>query len=426
MRKILFLTLALMTIIASCSKPEQNSGTGSGSVTNPDEGGKEEEVVAATISLAQTSVNLGGSMFDFAEVSVSSNQTKITPVCNETWMTARMTGRILTITASENNETGAERTGTITITAGEGDNIATETLTVIQGLRDASSETPVIQLTSNPEDLAAAAGSTTSVSYTTNQSDVKISFDQTPDWLTYEIGETAITFTTLSNNTTGSIRSVEVTITAGEASATCTVRQFSDVPTGLTIGALYDGGMIFEIAADYIKIISLTEGKCFWASEETKTTYLGTDANPEDGGQANTSLIQSQSNFTGNFPAAEWCVALGEGWYLPSRKEFNTLIDNLKLTKIAGQESIQSFLASYSGDPLTIGTAYYWTCCEKDGTAAWGVRLNDKAHGSYSKGGSERPVRAVKKITMDVAGEIGKVGGGLGDFTITEETWTNN
>lgn len=421
MKKTLFLTIALMAALVGCSKPESPTDTGSKPT-----GGNEEETVEATISLSPQSVNLGGSMFDTAEVSVSTNQTKITPICNDTWMTANMTGRILMITASEYNETGEPRTGTITVVAGEGDNTATATLTVIQGLRDASTETPVIQLTSEPEDLAAAAGSTTYVTYTTNQSDVSVSFNTAQDWLTVEVEEKRITFTALSANTTGSIRSAEATITAGTVYATCTIRQFSEVPQGIAIGALYDGGMIFEIAADYIKIISLTESKCFWASEETKTTYLGTDANPEDGGQTNTSLIQSQSNFTGNFPAAEWCVALGEGWYLPSRKEFNTLIDNLKLTKIAGQESIQSFLASYSGDPLTIGTAYYWTCCEKDGTAAWGVRLNDKAHGSYSKGGSERPVRAVKKITMDVAGEIGKVGGGLGDFTITDETWTNN
>ena len=217
-----------------------------------------------------------------------------------------------------------------------------------------------------------------------------------------------------------------MTITAGSASATCTVRQFSDVPTGLTIGALYEDGMIFEIAADYIKVISLTESKCFWSSEETKAIYLSTDANPENGGQANTSIIQSQSNFTGNFPAAEWCVSLGEGWYMPSRKEFNVLVENFKLTKIAGQESIQSFLTIYGGDPFTFGTAYYWTSCEKDGTTAWSVRLNDKAHGSYNKGGSARPVRAVKKIEMNVADEMTSVNGGLGDFTITEETWTNN
>ena len=426
MRKILFLILALMTVIASCSKPEQNSGTGSGSVTNPDEGGKEEEVVAATISLAQTSVNLGGSMFDIAEVSVSSNQTKITPVCNETWMTARMTGRILTITASENNETGAERTGTITITAGEGDNIATETLTVIQGLRDASSEVPVIQLTSEPEDLAPAAGSSTYVTYTTNQSSVSVTFAETQDWLSFVIEDGKVTFTTLSDNMSGATRTAEVTIAAGTVSATCTIRQFSDAPKGIAIGALYEGGMIFEIASDYVKIISITEGNDVWASDATKETFVGTEASPENGGQANTTLIRNQENFTGNFPAAEWCVALGEGWYLPSRKEFNSIVDNLGLTKLENQDKIQGWLSSYGGDPLTVST-YYWTCCEQDGKKAWCVRLNDKGHSAFNKKGtSGRPIRAVKKIAVDVAGEMDKVDGGLGDFTITEETWTNN
>lgn len=425
MKKILFLTFAFAAVLAGCSKPEpDNSGSGTGSGTEPDTGG---EVVAATISLSASSVNLGGSMFDTAEISVSTNQKKITPVCNQTWMTAKMTGKILMITASEHNETGAVRTGTITITAGEGENTATETLSVVQGLRDAASETPVIQLTSQPEDLAAAAGSTAFVTFTTNQSEVTVSFAETQNWLSYEVTDGKVTFTTLSANTTGSIRTLNVTLTAGSATAEFTVRQFSEAPTGLTIGAMYQGGMIFEIAADYIKIISLTEGEEFWASDLTKATLVGTEDNPENGGQANTDLIRNQSNFTGNYPAAEWCVSLGEGWYLPSRKELNTFIDNLKLKSLAGQESANAFLAAYGGDPLTFSTQYYWTCCEKDASKAWAVRLNDKAHGNYNKKGETgRPVRAVKKIEMDVAGEMDKVGGGLGDFTITEETWTNN
>ena len=424
MKKILFLTIALVTAFAACTKPEPDTDSSTGS--KPD-GGKEEEVVQATIGLSAKSINLGGSMFDTAEVSVSTNQTKITPVCNESWMTAKMMGKILIITASDYNETGATRTGTVTVTAGEGDNTATETLTVIQGLRDASSETPVIQLTSQPEDLASASGSTTTVTFVTNQSEVSLSFSETQTWLSYQLEDGKVTFTTTSNNTTGAIRTVDVTLTAGTATASCTVRQFSQAPEGLTIGALYQGGMIFEIAADYIKIISLTEGEEFWASDQTKATLVGTEDNPETGGQANTDLIRNQSNFTGNYPAVEWCVALGEGWYLPSRKEWNTFIDNLKLKTINGQESANAFLAAFGGAPLNLGTQYYWTCCEKDASKAWAVRLNDKAHGNYNKKGETgRPVRAVKKIVMDVAGEMDKVDGGLGDFTITEETWTNN
>jgi len=425
MKRILFLTFALMTALAACSKPEPDTG-GSNPGTTPDDG-KQEEVTAATIDLSNDNITLGGSMFDTAEVSVSTNQTKITPVCNQTWMTAKMMGKILVITASDYNETGAPRTGTVTVTAGEGDNTAVATLTVTQTLRDASTETPVIVVTGGPADMESASGTTTFVTFTTNQSEVTVSFAETQNWLSYEVADGKVTFTTLSANTTGSIRTVDVTLTAGSATAEFTVRQFSEAPTGLAIGAMYQGGMIFEIAADYIKIISLTEGEEFWASDLTKATLVGTEDNPENGGQANTDLIRNQSNFTGNYPAAEWCVSLGEGWYLPSRKELNTFIDNLKLKSLAGQESANAFLAAYGGDPLTLSTQYYWTCCEKDASKAWAVRLNDKAHGNYNKKGETgRPVRAVKKIEMDVAGEMDKVGGGLGDFTITEETWTNN
>ena len=422
MKKILFLTFALMAAVA-CSKPEPDN-TGNGNGTNPD--GGNEEVAAATISLASSSVNLGGSMFDTAEVLVSTNQSKITPVSNATWMTAKMIGRMLTVTASEANETGASRTGTVTVTAGEGENTATETLTVIQGLRDASTEVPVIQISSETETLAAASGSTAAITYTTNQPEVTVSYSETQDWLSCDIADGKVTFTALSANTSGVIRTVDVTFTAGTATAECTVRQLSDAPTGIAIGALYDGGMIFEIAADYVKVISLKEETCFWATDGFKAVSVGTEENPDEG-YANTDVIRSHASFAGNFPAAEWCVSLGEGWYMPSRREYNTLIDNLKLTTINGQDAANGILAALGGDPLTLGSQYYWSCCEKSATHAHCVRLNDKQHGNYNKKGeSGRPVRAVKKIAVDVAGEMGKVDGGLGDFTITEETWTNN
>ena len=76
---------------------------------------------------------------------------------------------------------------------------------------------------------------------------------------------------------------------------------------------------------------------------------------------------------------------------------------------------------------LAIWVLPTWPVSPKDASKVWAVRLNDKAHGNYNKiGETGRPVRAVKKIEMDVAGEMDKVEGGLGDFTITEETWTNN
>ena len=225
MKRILFLTFALMTALAACSKPEPETG-GSNPGTTPDDG-KQEEVTAATIDLSIDNITLGGSMFDAAEVSVSTNQSKITPVCNQTWMTAKMMGKILVITASDYNETGASRTGTVTVTAGEGDNTAIATLTVTQTLRDASTETPVIVVTGGPADMESASGTTTFVTFTTNQSEVTVSFAETQNWLSYEVADGKVTFTTLSANTTGSIRTIDVTLTAGSATAEFTLRQFS-------------------------------------------------------------------------------------------------------------------------------------------------------------------------------------------------------
>lgn len=441
MKKILFMTIALMVAIASCSKPEpENTGTGTGNEENQgggnQEGENQEEVEKATITLAAAELTLGGTMLDIAETSVSTNQKKITPVSNATWMTASMMGKILTITASEHNETGAERTGTITVTAGEGENTDVATLTVTQLKRDVSTETHVIELTSQPADIAAEAGSKTSVTFTTNQSEVTVSFPAgTPDWLSYEVTDGTVTFTALSKNSSGAHRTVEAVLVAGTATTqTFTLRQLYsiDVPTGLTPGALYQGGMIFEVGADYVKIISLTQTNCIWASEPLQKTAVGTDTNAAEG-KANTDLIAAREDFVGNFPAAEWCVALGEGWYLPSSTELYAVCDGLKLTTEAGRERVQFIVKAHGGDEFALPDGYYHTSCEhgdvaNEASGNFGktkcIRFRDRSQSQFIKS-SSRNVRAVKKIMVDIAAEMEKVNGGLGDFNITEETWTN-
>lgn len=437
MKKILLMAIAIMVAIASCSKPEpDNSGTGTGTGNEENPSDKQEQVEQATISLSATETTLGGTMLDVTEVSVSTNQKKITPVSNASWMTAAMMGKILTITASEHNETGAERTGTITVTAGEGDNTAVETVTVTQLVRDVATETHVIELTSQPADIAAEEGSKTSVTFTTNQSGVSVSFPAgAPDWLSYEVTDGTVTFTALSKNTSGAHRTAEAFLTAGTATTqTFTLRQLYaiDVPTGLAIGALYEGGMIFEVGADYVKVISITQTNCSWTSEPLQKTAVGTDPNAAEG-KANTDLIASRDDFAGNFPAAEWCVGLGEGWYLPSSNELYAVCDGFQLKTEAGRERVQSIVKAHGGDEFALPDGYYHTSCEhadvaNEESGNFGktkcVRFRDRSQSQFLKS-SNRNVRAVKKIMVDIAAEMDKINGGLGDFNITDETWTN-
>lgn len=413
--------LAAASVIAvSCSKPESGKNGG-----GDDSGGGGETPEAATVKLSPASIELGGSMFDRAEVSVSTNRTTITPVSNNSWMNVKMMGRILIVTAIENNESGSPREGSVTVTAGQGDDIATAVLSVTQRLRDSSTEVPAIELDGTPDDLAANAGSETSVSFRTNQSEVSVNWSEpVPDWVSASISGNTVTFKALSSNSTGAIRSAEANLVAGtesrNASVSVVVRQISGAPQGITPKALYDGGMIFEIAADYIKIVSIDEVSCYWS--QILDQHAGTEPNPTEGA-ANTALLSKRSDFD-QFPAASWCVAKGSGWYLPSRIELNTLVNSLGLNTIEGQESTNTILALYGGTPFTV-EAPYWSSCEhaSEMEKVWTVRLNDKNHAAYFKNGSIRPARAIKKIEMDVAGQKTPVDGGLGDFIIIEDNW---
>lgn len=423
MKKILYLLFTAAVVMTSCGKQEPESTDKKDPVKQEPE---KEEVVEATVSVSPETITLGGSKFDTAEASVKSNQSVLDAESNDSWMKVTLTGKILTVTAAEANETGADRTGTVTVTAGEGYNTASAVLTVVQSVRDAGTEVPVLQVAASTVDLNPEADSKAELTFDTNQTEVSLTLAEECPWLSYVIEDGTVIFTALGSNYTGAIRSVDATLTAGTgenaATAPVVIRQLTGAPTGIALGALYEGGMIFEVAADYIKIVSIKEGNCFWS--EIPETYIGTLENPDEG-KENTELIKANEAFTGNFPAAEWCVAYGEGWYMPSRREINSLISNLKLNSLAGQEAAQSFLASYGGDPLDLSSQYYWTCCEKSNSVnVWCVRLNDTAHGNFKKkGDAGRPVRAVKKIEMDVASMKDQMEGSLGDFPVTEVEW---
>ena len=134
--------------------------------TMPDPG--PEIVPEATLSLSKTEIEIGGSMFDEGEATIISNQMKFTASSSETWLTAECEGKILRAIAAEPNDTGGERTAVITVVAGEGDNTATATINVKQGIRDEASETTILEIANPNAELAAEENSTATVSFETN------------------------------------------------------------------------------------------------------------------------------------------------------------------------------------------------------------------------------------------------------------------
>ncbi len=364
--------------------------------TMPDPG--PETVPEATLSFSKTEIVIGGSMFDAGEATIKSNQMKFTAVSSETWLTAECEGKILRAIAAQPNDTGAERTAVITVTAGEGDNTATATIDVRQEIRDESSETTILTIADPNAELAAEADSRATVTFETNKTDVRVSVEEGAEsWLQAEISGSEVVFTALSQNSTGAIRSAVATVSAGQddkvLSVNVTVKQNTTAPEDLAVGALYEGGMIFDITDTYIKILSLQEASLAWSTENIEA---GTESNPEEG-LGNTAILQALTNFATAYPAAKFCTDLGEGWYMPSRKELIALYNNTAGTDAPGVELINSYLESYGGAPIQY-ESYYLSCCEYSQEKVWAIKVGANKNAYQSNKSTERFVRAVKKI----------------------------
>ena len=166
---------------------------------------------------------------------------------------------------------------------------------------------------------------------------------------------------------------------------------------GLKKGDYFGGGFVIKVddEANLVKIVSKDEAKLAWAVEAHKATLAGvTGNNPE--GDINTAILVQ--NGIENYPAAEWCVNHGEGWYMPSRNEISTIVNGLGLE--TDWESANARIQEYGGDPFV--KARYLTCTEHtEGARVWTNSIPSKDQTSVDNPkATARYVRAVKKIAL--------------------------
>lgn len=182
---------------------------------------------------------------------------------------------------------------------------------------------------------------------------------------------------------------------------------------GLKKGDYFGGGFVIKVddEANLVKIVSKDEAKLAWAVEAHKTTLAGvTDNNTE--GDINTAILVQ--NGIENYPAAEWCVNHGEGWYMPSRTEISTIVNGLGLE--TDWEAANALIQEYGGDPFV--KARYLTCTEHtEGARVWTTSIPGKDQTSADNPkATARYVRAVKKIAL--------TGGETADPKPINETFT--
>ena len=90
-------------------------------------------------------------------------------------------------------------------------------------------------------------------------------------------------------------------------------------------------GVVFEVSADgrHGKIVSMKQSaeKLQWATKERKFGLFKSEAERLIGadsvwdGADNMAKVMARPDWQSKYPAFKWCADLGEGWYLPSKKE---------------------------------------------------------------------------------------------------------
>jgi hypothetical protein len=166
-----------------------------------------------------------------------------------------------------------------------------------------------------------------------------------------------------------------------------------------------------------------------WADETVAVpahaTLIG--ANNEFDGKVNTdlmmSLIDSGTYSAGAFPAAQFCADLSIGgftdWYLPSRWELDIAYFNLKPTTAANNTSWgindysvpkrtknytltypqQTYVTAFNSSTEAF-SSFHWSSTENNSTSAWIINFIDGIQLTTIKTGTNRRVRAFRRIAL--------------------------
>lgn len=165
-----------------------------------------------------------------------------------------------------------------------------------------------------------------------------------------------------------------VSVTAGDVKAECKV--VVEKKTGWAVGDYYEVGNVKGVVVwvdeskEHGKIISLDEKVDIWA-----TGGYNTGAKSEEDGKGNTDKVKDINAELSAFPAFKWCVAHGEGWYLPAIMEVYYFL-NAKAT-------VNPTLEAHNGTKIS---DFYWSSTEgeEDETAAlYGYLKSDGTATSY-------------------------------------------
>ena len=170
-------------------------------------------------------MNLKEAAGDEATVEITSDQTVFdvnVDYAYKNWLEAELEGTTITVRTTQTNPTTEDRTGVVSVVAGENGITATAYISVVQA---ANSSIPVLELSTDRVSLPQDASESVTVDVNTNQT-ISLSVDaDAQSWCSAAYADGKITITALSANTNAGDRTATVTVTAGSLTDEITVTQ---------------------------------------------------------------------------------------------------------------------------------------------------------------------------------------------------------
>ena len=186
---------------------------------------------------------------------------------------------------------------------------------------------PYLYASASSLGIGADTGSSAEVETMTNQGAVSAGIPSAASsWLKAEISEGKVTFKTLQANEGSDARVAEVTLTAGTETVKVSVSQRA--PSKYKTGTVWGTeGVVFWVNPDdpnEVKIVSAKAEKRAWGPAGVTIQPNNVNSSTLSGTEAAARIRASADYATASY-ALQFCDALGEGWYLPTRSEAEAL-----------------------------------------------------------------------------------------------------
>lgn len=253
-------------------------------------------------------------------------------------------GKIRYCVTCDENITGKERKGTITMYADKSKGVSSE-ITVEQAKHTFALSAEQVYF--DRQQLSAQVTLTTTASVFSAKSDDE-------SWCTMSCNKNVMTVRSVANDTSKN-RTAHIIVTLNDGQAkTITVHQ------GIyTVGDTYDiggvTGVVFDTYYDngfHGKIVSTDYAtNLVWSTENVET-----GATDENDGMKNMKIIRAIPNWKMFYPAFAWCAEHGDGWHLPSKNEI------LKISMCVVQSKLHLYF-----------TGLYWSSTEESRDTAYRI-----------------------------------------------------